>query len=111
MDAKTVVGVGNIYASEALFRAGIRPDRPANKLTKPRLEKLVASIRQVLSASIEEGGTTLRDFLNSDGQPGYFQQKLFVYGREGEPCRKCSSRIRRVIIGQRSSFYCPRCQQ
>jgi formamidopyrimidine-DNA glycosylase len=76
MDAKVVVGVGNIYASEALFRAGILPDTPANKVTKPRLAKLVAAIRQVLSASIEEGGTTLRDFLNSDGQPGYFKQRL-----------------------------------
>lgn len=111
MDSKVVVGVGNIYASEALFRAGIRPDLPANKLTKPRLAKLVAAIRQVLSSSIEEGGTTLRDFLNSDGQPGYFKQRLFVYDRKGEPCRVCGTPIRHKVIGQRSTYWCPVCQK
>ncbi len=111
MDAKTVVGVGNIYASEALFRAGIRPETPACKLTKPRLEKLVASIRQVLSASIEEGGTTLRDFLNSDGQPGYFKQRLFVYDRKGEPCRVCETPVRHAVLGQRATYWCPVCQK
>ena len=111
MDSKVVVGVGNIYASEALFRAGIRPDMPANKLTKPRLAKLVAAIREVLSASIEEGGTTLRDFLNSDGQPGYFKQRLFVYDRKGEPCRVCGTPIRHKVIGQRSTYWCPVCQK
>ncbi len=111
MDSKAVVGVGNIYASEALFRAGIRPDLPANKITKPRLAKLVAAIRHVLSASIEEGGTTLRDFLNSDGQPGYFKQRLFVYDRKGDPCRVCGTPIRHKVIGQRSTFWCPVCQK
>ena len=111
MDAKVVVGVGNIYAAEALFRAGISPTTPANKLTKPRLGKLVASIREVLSAAIEEGGTTLRDFLNSDGKPGYFQQRLFVYGRQGEPCRVCGSLIRHAVLGQRATFWCPVCQK
>src|SRR5688572_202083 len=85
MDAKVVVGVGNIYASEALFRAGIRPETPANRLSTARLAKLVAAIREVLAAAILEGGTTLRDFLNSDGAPGYFKQRLFVYDRKGKP--------------------------
>ena len=111
MDAKVVVGVGNIYASEALFRAGIRPATPANKLTKPRLGKLVAAIRAVLSASIEEGGTTLRDFLNSDGKPGYFKQRLFVYDRKGEPCRVCGTTIQQAVLGQRSTYWCPVCQK
>lgn len=111
MDAKIVVGVGNIYASESLFRAGISPASPANKITKPRLGKLVASIREVLAAAIEEGGTTLRDFLNSEGKPGYFQQRLFVYGRQGEPCRVCGGLIRHAVLGQRATFWCPVCQK
>jgi formamidopyrimidine-DNA glycosylase len=111
MDAKVVVGVGNIYASEALFRAGILPKTPANKISKPRLEKLVASIREVLSAAILEGGTTLRDFLNSDGEPGYFKQRLFVYERKGEPCRVCGTTIRQAVLGQRSTYWCPVCQK
>jgi formamidopyrimidine-DNA glycosylase len=111
MDAKVVVGVGNIYASEALFRAGIRPQTTANKLSKPRLEKLAASIREVLTAAILEGGTTLRDFLNSDGQPGYFKQRLFVYERKGEPCRICGTPIRHAVLGQRSTYWCPGCQK
>lgn len=111
MDAKTVVGVGNIYASEALFRAGIKPTTPANKLTKPRLEKLVVAIRAVLSDSIKEGGTTLRDFLHSNGEPGYFKQRLFVYERKGEPCRVCGTAIKHSILGQRSTYWCPTCQK
>jgi formamidopyrimidine-DNA glycosylase len=111
MDAKVVVGAGNIYASEALFRAGIRPTTPANKLSKPRLGKLVAAIREVLSASILEGGTTLRDFLNSDGQPGYFKQRLFVYDRKGGPCRVCGTEIRHAVLGQRATYWCPLCQK
>jgi formamidopyrimidine-DNA glycosylase len=111
MDASTVVGVGNIYASEALFRAGIRPRTPAKKLTRPRLAKLVESIRAVLTDSIEEGGTTLRDFLNSDGEPGYFRQRLFVYERKGEPCRNCGRAIRHEVLGQRSTYWCPACQK
>ena len=111
MDAKVVVGVGNIYASEALFRAGIRPATPANKITKPRLGKLVAAIGEVLSASILEGGTTLRDFLNSDGEPGYFKQRLFVYDRKGEPCRVCGTDIRQAVLGQRATYWCPVCQK
>lgn len=111
MDAKAVVGVGNIYASEALFRAGILPRTPAKKLTRPRLAKLVAAIRAVLSDSIKEGGTTLRDFLHSDGEPGYFKQRLFVYERKGEPCRVCGTPIRHAVIGQRSTYWCPKCQK
>jgi formamidopyrimidine-DNA glycosylase len=111
MDAKVVVGVGNIYASEALFRAGIRPATPANKVSAPRLGKLVAAIRDVLEASILEGGTTLRDFLNSDGAPGYFKQRLFVYDRKGEPCRVCGSAIRHAVLGQRATYWCPVCQK
>jgi len=111
MDAKTVVGVGNIYASESLFRAGIHPALPANKLTKPKAERLVAAIREVLAESIAQGGTTLRDFLNSDGQPGYFKQRLFVYGRKGEPCRVCGTPVCHDVMGQRATFWCGVCQK
>ena len=111
MDAKVVVGVGNIYASESLFRAGIKPATEARKVTKPRLEKLVKAIRDVLTESIEQGGTTLRDFLNSDGEPGYFAQRLFVYERKGEPCRVCGTAIKQAVMGQRSTYWCPKCQK
>lgn len=111
MDNHVVVGVGNIYANEALFRAGIRPTLAAGKLSKPRCAKLVDTIKQTLSESIEQGGSTLRDFVNSDGKPGYFQQSYWVYGRAHEPCRKCGTPIRQIKQGQRSSFYCPECQK
>ena len=111
MDAAVVVGVGNIYASEALFRAGILPRTPACKLGKVRLGRLTSAIRTVLAESIEQGGTTLRDFLHSDGEPGYFRQRLFVYGRKGEPCRVCGTPVRHAVIGQRSTYWCPRCQK
>jgi DNA-formamidopyrimidine glycosylase/squalene synthase HpnD len=111
MDSHSVVGVGNIYACEALFIAGIHPARPAGKVTKPRLAKLIHAIRQVLLASIESGGTTLRDFLNEKGEPGYFAQSLRVYDREGEPCLKCGSLVKRVVMSNRSTFYCPKCQR
>lgn len=111
MDPKLVVGVGNIYASEALFRAGILPATKANKISKPRLAKLVEAIRTVLTESIAQGGTTLRDFLNSDGEPGYFRQRLFVYERKGEPCRVCSTAIQQAVMGQRSTYWCPKCQK
>ena len=110
MDNHVVVGVGNIYASEALFRAGIRPLSVARRLSLPRLEKLVAAIRAVLTDAIAAGGTTLRDFLNSDGAPGYFSQSLHVYGREGEPCHVCGGAIRNAVLGQRATYWCPRCQ-
>jgi formamidopyrimidine-DNA glycosylase len=111
MDPKVVVGVGNIYASEALFRAGIRPATPAHRISRPRLAKLVAAIRQVLADSIAQGGTTLRDFLHSDGEPGYFRQQLFVYDRKNEPCRVCGTPIRHAVLGQRSTYWCPKCQK
>lgn len=111
MDPKVVVGVGNIYASEALFRAGIRPATEASKVSKPRLTKLTESIKQVLRDSIEQGGTTLRDFLNSDGEPGYFRQRLMVYERKGEPCRVCGTKIEHAVMGQRSTYWCPKCQR
>lgn len=111
MDAKIVVGVGNIYASESLFRAGILPSSPANRISKPRLVRLVDCIRTVLQDSITEGGTTLRDFLKSDGEPGYFRQKLYVYERKGEPCRTCGSPIRHAVMAQRSTYWCPKCQK
>ena len=111
MDSKVVVGVGNIYASEALFRARIRPRTAARRLSKPRLAKLVAAIRAVLTESIAAGGTTLRDFLHSTGEPGYFKQRLFVYDRKGEPCRLCATPIRHTVLGQRATFWCPQCQK
>lgn len=110
MNNTVVVGVGNIYASEALFMAGIRPGIAAGKLSRAACARLYESIVQVLSEAIAQGGTTLRDFVNSDGQPGYFAQSLAVYGRDGKPCHSCSKPIRKVVLGQRSSFYCPNCQ-
>jgi len=111
MDAHVVVGVGNIYASEALFLAGINPRKAAGKVTRPQLEKLVKAIRKVLTASIKAGGTTLRDFVNESGEPGYFKRTLRVYDRAGEPCRVCKTAVKRIIQGQRSTFFCPQCQR
>jgi formamidopyrimidine-DNA glycosylase len=110
MDGKVVVGVGNIYASESLFLAGIHPKRSAGKVGRERMEKLAAAIKQVLAAAIAQGGTTLRDFVGGDGKPGYFAQQLNVYGREGEPCPNCGTAIKQITQGQRSSYYCPGCQ-
>ena len=110
MNGHIVVGVGNIYASEALYRSGIRPGKAAGRVTAAAFDLLAVEIKAVLSAAIKSGGTTLRDFVNSEGQPGYFQQTLNVYGREGMPCRKCDSLIKQRTIGQRSTFYCPNCQ-
>ncbi len=111
MDQAIVVGVGNIYAAEALFRAGIDPRRAAGRVSRARFEALAQSVKAILGHAIERGGTTLRDFLKPDGEPGYFEQELQVYGRAGEPCRVCATPIRSVRLGQRSSFYCPRCQR
>jgi formamidopyrimidine-DNA glycosylase len=111
MNARVVVGVGNIYASEALFRAGIRPARQAGRISRARMDGLAGAIRSVLEDALRAGGTTLRDFTWVDGQPGYFAQQLDVYDREGLPCSGCGSPVRRVVIGQRSTFYCPRCQR
>src|SRR5690554_2094527 len=111
MDNAVVVGVGNIYASEALFAAGIDPRREAGSVSKARYAKLTAEIKRILAAAIEQGGTTLRDFVGGDGKPGYFQQKLFVYGRTGQPCLSCGSELRDVKLGQRASVYCAKCQR
>lgn len=111
MDNHVVVGVGNIYANEALFLAGIRPQTPAGRVSKRRYEALADAIQTVLRAAITQGGTTLRDFVNDAGKPGYFQQRLNVYGRSGEACRRCSAAIRCVTLGQRATCYCPRCQR
>jgi len=111
MDGRVVVGVGNIYASEALFMAGIHPRRAAGRIALARFEALAAAIRDVLARSIRQGGTTLRDYVNSDGAPGYFALNLLTYGRDGKPCLQCGEPIRHAVIGQRSSFYCPRCQR
>ena len=109
MNSHIVVGVGNIYASEALFRAGIRPGRAARRISKPRIGALVDAIRHTLSAAIAAGGTTLQDFTQADGKPGYFRHDLQVYGNDG-PCPQCGQTIKQVTLGQRASYYCPDCQ-
>ena len=111
MNGHIVVGVGNIYASEALFMAGIHPQRAAGRVSKQRYEGLVAAICDVLNRAIKQGGTTLKDFSNSDGAPGYFAQELLVYDRAGSDCFQCGTSIRQKVIGQRSSYYCPACQR
>ena len=111
MDAKVVVGVGNIYANEALFMAGIHPHRQAGRISAARLAKLVECCKQVLSAAIKQGGTTLRDFVDSEGKPGYFKQQLQVYGRTGQGCVNCDHPLTESRLGQRSTVYCKRCQR
>lgn len=111
MDSHVVVGVGNIYVSESLFLAGIKPQTAAGRVTRPRYERLVEAIQTVLQAAIEQGGTTLRDFVDGAGKPGYFQQQLNVYGREGEPCHQCGTAIKQLRQGQRATYYCPVCQR
>jgi len=106
-----VVGVGNIYCSESLFRAGIRPTTPAGRLSLARCEKLAVAVRETLAEAIARGGSTLRDFVGSDGSSGYFQLDCLVYDRAGEPCRVCGTPIRQIVQGQRSTFYCPHCQR
>lgn len=110
MNAQVVVGVGNIYASEALFLACINPRRAAGRISLQRYERLVVAIKEVLTSAIRAGGTTLRDFYGGDGEPGYFQQQLVAYGREGEPCRRCDAPITAIVQGQRSTYYCKQCQ-
>ena len=111
MNSHTVVGVGNIYASESLFMAGINPKRKAGSLSRARVEKLVDAIKQILADAIKQGGTTLRDFTREDGQPGYFAQKLFVYGKTGESCAECGRPVKQITQQQRSTFYCTSCQK
>jgi formamidopyrimidine-DNA glycosylase len=111
MNSQLVVGVGNIYASEALFRAGIRPRRAAGRLSRAEFDALAKAVKDVLRDAIRSGGTTLRDYINPEGMPGYFRQKLFVYERSREPCRICRTPIRQLVQGQRSTYYCPGCQK
>jgi formamidopyrimidine-DNA glycosylase len=111
MDQRIVAGIGNIYAAEILFRAGVRPTRRAGRVTRAEIAKIVRETRAVLRAAISSRGTTFRSYRDSRGRPGRFARRLMVYGREGEPCHKCSTPVRNVIIGQRASFYCPQCQR
>jgi formamidopyrimidine-DNA glycosylase len=111
MDNRLVVGVGNIYANESLFRAGIRPTTPAYRVSRARLARLVTEVRATLTDAIAKGGSTLRDYVDSQGEPGYFQLEYFVYGREGAPCRVCGAPVRTVRLGGRATSYCPRCQR
>ena len=111
MDNHLVVGVGNIYANESLFRAGIRPTTAARRLTRPRLARLVDAVRETLTEAIAKGGSTLRDYVDSHGEPGYFQLEYYVYGREGLPCRVCGSPLRSLRLGGRATTWCPTCQR
>jgi len=111
MDARVVAGVGNIYASESLYRAGIHPATPAGRLSRARCARLAAAVRETLLDAITAGGSTLRDFVHADGAAGYFQIRYFVYDRAGEPCRACGRPVKRIVQGQRSTFFCPRCQR
>lgn len=110
MNQHVVVGVGNIYANEALFLAGIHPQTAGGRISLARLEKLVQTVKQTLQHAIDAGGSSLRDFVKSDGTPGYFQQQYWVYGRDDQPCKKCANKIKQIRQNQRSSFYCPACQ-
>ncbi|MXO86402.1 bifunctional DNA-formamidopyrimidine glycosylase/DNA-(apurinic or apyrimidinic site) lyase [Altererythrobacter aurantiacus] len=112
LDQRIVAGLGNIYVCEALFRAGIHPRKAGGKVSRPALRRLVPAIRAVLEQSIRDGGSTLRDFAQPDGQLGYFATRFEVYGREGEPCRRCDGGIvRRIVQGGRSTWFCPKCQR
>ena len=111
MDSRIISGVGNIYANEALFTAGIHPGKKAGRLARAQCTKLATAIKNVLTRAIAKGGTTLRDYVNGKGEPGYFRMELKVYNRKGQPCYRCGSLIKSQRHGQRSSFYCPRCQQ
>lgn len=111
LSGEIVVGVGNIYASESLFRAGIHPRTPASRISRKRYDRLADEIRATLTEAIAAGGSSLRDFVGSDGNSGYFQIDSRVYGREGEPCRGCGGPIRKIVQGQRATYYCPRCQR
>lgn len=111
MDGKVVVGVGNIYATEALFRAGIHPERACHRVSRVRLDRLAHDVKAILSQAIKRGGTTLRDFLNESGNPGYFAQELMIYGRAGQSCKHCGTAVKTKQIGQRASAFCPKCQR
>ena len=111
MNSRLVVGVGNIYANEALFRAKVRPRRQARGLSRSEVARLARAVRAVLTQAIRVGGTTLRDYVGADGSPGYFRQKLYVYERTGQACRTCGTPVRQLTQGQRSTYYCPSCQK
>ena len=110
MNSHVVVGVGNIYANEALFMAGIHPTRMACRISFSRYEQLTRAIKNILTQAIKQGGTTLRDFSKEDGKPGYFQQKLNIYGKANQPCPNCQTTVKQIRQQQRSSYYCPHCQ-
>ncbi len=110
MDQAVVTGVGNIYASEALFASGIHPARAAGRVSRERYARLAVAAKGILAYAIERGGTTLRDFIRPDGEPGYFERELMVYGRAGQPCRRCGTVLRSRVLGQRNTFFCPHCQ-
>jgi formamidopyrimidine-DNA glycosylase len=111
MDSRVVVGVGNIYANEALFAAGIRPDRECGRISRKRYDRLAAGIKEVLQRAIDCGGTTFRDYCDAEGNPGSFALDLMVYNRAGEPCRACGATVQGSRLGQRATYYCPRCQR
>ena len=111
MDARRIVGIGNIYANESLFRAGINPRLRASRISREKCKDLTVAIKCTLRAAILAGGSSLRDFVGADGKAGYFQRRYWVYDREGQPCRRCATAIRRIVQGQRSTFFCPRCQK
>lgn len=111
MDNKVVVGVGNIYANESLFLSGIRPKKAAGRISRKQFDGLAENIKAVLGRAIEQGGTTLKDFVGNDGKPGYFKQQLYVYGRGGEACLRCETSLKEIRLGQRSTVYCPSCQK
>jgi formamidopyrimidine-DNA glycosylase len=111
MNSRIVAGIGNIYANESLFKAGIHPVRSAKRISLKRITRLVEEAQQVLNAAIQQGGTTLKDFVGSDGRPGYFQLALSVYGKEGQPCPRCNEYIKVRSINQRATYYCSNCQR
>ena len=111
MDQRVVVGVGNIYAAEALFEAGVSPIRAAGKVSRERYHAIATAVKRILGYAITRGGTTLRDFLSPDGAPGYFEQELAAYGRGGEPCPRCGRPLKQALVGQRTTVWCGRCQR
>jgi formamidopyrimidine-DNA glycosylase len=111
MDSHAIVGIGNIYASESLFRAGVDPRTPAGRLSRKRCDRIVSAVKATLESALAAGGSTLRDFIHSDGGSGWFQMQHLVYGHGGEPCRICGTKVRLLQLGQRSTFFCPRCQR
>lgn len=110
MDQKVVTGIGNIYATEALFKSGILPDKPANKVPKKKLQLFTQEVKSILATAIKQGGTSLKDFIGGDGKPGYFKQELLVYGKKGKDCPVCNTKLEEIRLSNRASVYCPNCQ-